>query len=299
VRRRSSANWLKAGLKILLCLATASAATIIPDVTKPGVSIKKVLGGGSSGRRQIWREVITEALRVDIPKHIGVAVLPEKTTCFQPLLLERRIVRELVGVLENNLFGTGLCRNCVTPRHLHRFFDIEFVVWNSAHSGYANMIERLNDNGWRFAYIVPNGTDCWRSFATFFLDFQLAQKDVGPLGRHGGLQLPICSSRLFFHFVKLALHDGQLALHCQELPHENCGRENTDKNQGERKETYISSPTSHHSLIGFVAFAALALASVVAAFKSAEYADDHRWPWWPLPFLGFLAVAFGCASHAI
>lgn len=47
-------------------------------------------------------------------------------------------------------------------------------------------------------------------------------------------------------------------------------------------------------------FAATATA-VFASWKGTEYADDRSWarPFWWVPFLGFLALAYWLAYHAI
>jgi hypothetical protein len=94
-------------------------------------------------------------------------------------------------------------------------------------------------------------------------------------------------------------HHQQLTLHCVQLLFENDGGDDSYSDQPKSKKPNVPGPTSHRLLVGFVIFLMATFASVVAAFKGAEYADDRGSPWWPLPFLAFLIVAFWCASHAI
>ena len=97
------------------------------------------------------------------------------------------------------------------------------------------------------------------------------------------------------HFVQLALHDIQL------LP-EDGRRDYADPGECESEQADSARPSRHHPFIdwmlGCVFFGATA-AAVVAAFKSAEYADDYGSRFWWLPFVSLLTLAFWLANHAI
>jgi hypothetical protein len=91
----------------------------------------------------------------------------------------------------------------------------------------------------------------------------------------------------------------QLSLHyLQLLPKDGPGyAANQDERQSEQAN---SSRPSRHNKVGLACFFFVATAAaVLVAFKSAEYADDRRSPFWWLPFVGLLALAYWFAAHAI
>lgn len=97
---------------------------------------------------------------------------------------------------------------------------------------------------------------------------------------------------IFLHFVKLTLHDVQLA------PKNNSG-DNADYDQSQGEQTNSTRPARHNEIGLAGLFFAASASAVFIAFKSAEYADERRSPWWWVPFLCFLGLAFWLANHAV
>jgi hypothetical protein len=94
------------------------------------------------------------------------------------------------------------------------------------------------------------------------------------------------------HLVQLSLHNIKLS------PKYNGGHD-ADDYESAGKQADMTRPPRHHPLVDLVLGIAATAAAVLVAFKSAEYADDHGLRFWWLPFLGFLALAFWIAAHAI
>jgi hypothetical protein len=103
----------------------------------------------------------------------------------------------------------------------------------------------------------------------------------------------------FDPWALLALHAVELPLHNIELMPENHGGHYTDSYESASEQANVARPSRHHSLIYLVLGLSTTATAVFVAFKSAEYADDHGSRFWWLPFLGFLALAFWIAAHAI
>jgi hypothetical protein len=99
------------------------------------------------------------------------------------------------------------------------------------------------------------------------------------------------------HFIQLPLHDVKLTPEYarSDYPYDH---------QGSGEPADMAGPSRHHSFVDLMlacgSFAATA-AAVFVSFKSAEYADNHRFtrPWWWVPALGFLALAFWFAHHGL
>jgi hypothetical protein len=95
--------------------------------------------------------------------------------------------------------------------------------------------------------------------------------------------------------VPLPLHNTQLSI-------ENGRADNADYYQSKSEQADTPRPLRHHPFINWVlrcVFLGATAAAVLVAFKSAEYADDHESPLWWIPLLGFLALAFWFAWHAV
>lgn len=110
-------------------------------------------------------------------------------------------------------------------------------------------------------------------------------------------QLRYSEKSLIFAFGQLQLHHGQLALKYS-------GGNYAYNNQGARKPTDVASPVRHPSFIDFMwatVFLVATALSVFISFKSTEYADNRRWlsPFWWVPALAFIGIAFWCAAHAL
>ena len=97
----------------------------------------------------------------------------------------------------------------------------------------------------------------------------------------------------------VGLHYFQLPLHHVQLVFGDSGSADSDSNQGQREQTNVPRPAGHYPVIGFLIYFGGLLASVIAAFKSAEHANDRRLFWWFVPFFCFLGLAYWFASHAI
>jgi hypothetical protein len=130
------------------------------------------------------------------------------------------------------------------------------------------------------------------TFASLIMDDLLSQT------AHGNERaLNIDKSRMSI-FIRV-LHCPELALHDIQLSPEDNGGYNADDHESARKQSDVTRPPRHHPLVDLVLGIAATAAAVFVAFKSAEHADDHESRFWWLPFLGFLALAFWIAAHAI
>jgi hypothetical protein len=127
----------------------------------------------------------------------------------------------------------------------------------------------------------------WLGLLTVIFDQNISAPSCGLPFKRGGL------SR---NFVKLALHNIKLSP-------EYYSRAYPNKYESESENPDPSRPAGHHpfvdQMLRGVFLSATAAAAVFVAFKSAEYADDHGSRLWWLPFLGFLALAFWLADHAV
>jgi hypothetical protein len=105
------------------------------------------------------------------------------------------------------------------------------------------------------------------------------------------------SALVGFHRIQLSLHNVQLAL-------KNASSDDVYNNQSRSKPAHSGSPVRNSSFVDFMwvfFFLAATAISVGASLKGTEYADNYRRlaPWWWIPCLGFLALAFWFAGHAI
>lgn len=98
-------------------------------------------------------------------------------------------------------------------------------------------------------------------------------------------------SSLSLHLIQLPLHNGLLPIEDDCARNGGCGQ-----NDGEN--TNPPRPTGHHPFV-FLMFGLAFLGSVIAAFKSAEYADDRGWLLWWVPLTLFVTLAATFAYQAL